>query len=66
MASFARTEEQGAVTPLHVALAPDWETATGAYVKDRKAASPNPLALDPALVRDVDAATQALVLATMG
>ncbi len=66
VALFARTEEQGAVTPLHVALAPDWETRTGAYVKDREAASPNPLALDPALVRDVDAATRALVGATLG
>jgi NAD(P)-dependent dehydrogenase (short-subunit alcohol dehydrogenase family) len=36
MAPLLRSEEQGADTPLHVALAPDWATVTGAYVKDRE------------------------------
>jgi NAD(P)-dependent dehydrogenase (short-subunit alcohol dehydrogenase family) len=66
MAPFLRTEEQGADTPLHVALAPDWATITGAYVKDRVAVRPNPRALDPALASKVDAITRALAEATIG
>ena len=66
MAAFARTEEQGAVTPLHVALSPDWATVTGAYVRDQIAVAPNRRALNPALVREVDAASRELVARTMG
>jgi hypothetical protein len=66
IAPFARTEEQGAVTPLHVALSPDWATLTATYVSDRVAVPPNPRALDPALVREVEAATRALVGAARG
>jgi retinol dehydrogenase 12 len=65
MAPFLRTEEQGADTPLHVALAPDWVNITGAYVKDRVAVRPNPAALDPALVGKVDAVTRALAEGTI-
>jgi NAD(P)-dependent dehydrogenase (short-subunit alcohol dehydrogenase family) len=62
MAPFMRTEEQGADTPLHAALAPEWATITGAYVKDRAVARPNRRALDPVLVEKVDAATRMLAL----
>jgi NAD(P)-dependent dehydrogenase (short-subunit alcohol dehydrogenase family) len=41
--------EQGADTPLHVALAPALEGVTGAYLKKRQPAQPNRLALDRAL-----------------
>ncbi|MGF6781147.1 SDR family oxidoreductase [Paraburkholderia sp. GAS334] len=64
MAPFLRTEEQGADTPLHVALSRAWATTTGAYVKDRAAVRPNARALDPVLVAKVDAATLALVAQT--
>ncbi len=60
MAPFLRTEEQGADTPLHVALAPEWATITGAYIKDRVTARPNPRAANPSLLRQVDAATRTL------
>ena len=65
MAPFLRTEEQGANTPLHVALAPEWATVTGAYVKDRAAARPNPGAHDPVLAATVDTATRALIEAAL-
>ena len=65
MAPFLRTEEQGADTPLHVALAPDWAMVTGAYVKDRTVAAPNPRAHDPVLAARVDAATRALIEAAI-
>lgn len=66
MAPFLSTEEQGADTPLHVALAPQWATVSGAYVKRRAAVRPNPRALDPVLVAQVDRATRALVARTAG
>ncbi len=65
MGLFARTEEQGAETPLHVALSPGWERVTSAYVKDRVGVNPNPRALDPALIARVEASTRALVDATL-
>ncbi len=61
MAPFARTAEQGAITSLHVALDPDWATTNAAYVKNRAAVPPNPRALDPVLVQEVEAATRALL-----
>ncbi len=64
MAPFLRSEEQGADTPLHVALAPDWAVTTGAYVKDRAAVRPNRRALDAALLQRVEAATRALAART--
>ena len=65
MAPLLRTGEQGASTPLHVALAHDWATVTGAYVKDRAALRPNPRALDPVLAARVDTATRALIEAAI-
>jgi NAD(P)-dependent dehydrogenase (short-subunit alcohol dehydrogenase family) len=61
MAPFVRTEQQGAETPLHVALAPEWATQTGQYAKDCRAVAPNPRALDPVLAERVWQATQALI-----
>lgn len=66
MAPFLRTEAEGADTPLHAALAPDWATITGAYVKDRVAVRPNPRSRDRMLVGRVDSATRALVAQTLG
>ena len=60
MAPFLLTEEQGADTPLHVALAPAFATVTGAYVKRRHAVPPNPRALDQGLAARVWAATALL------
>jgi len=65
MAPFMLTEEQGAATPLHIALSPDWAEVTGAYAKKRAAARPNPRALDQALATRVDAATRALIGLTL-
>ena len=56
-----RTEEQGAETPLHVALDPALAGVTGAYFKDKAAVAPNRLALDLGLVGRVWAATERLV-----
>lgn len=66
LAAFARTEEQGAETPLHVALAPDWATVTGVYAKNRAVVRPNPRALDPTLIAQVERATRNLVSETLG
>jgi len=60
MAPFLLTEEQGADTPLHVALSPEFATITGVYVKKRKAVRPNSRALDVKLVERAWAATEAL------
>jgi NAD(P)-dependent dehydrogenase (short-subunit alcohol dehydrogenase family) len=60
MAPFALSAEQGAETPLHAALAPEFATVSGAYLKNRRAAPPNRRALDSALVERVWAATRHL------
>ena len=60
MAPFSLSEEQGADTPLHVALAPEFGRVTGAYVKRRRVVRPNKLALDAALADQVWAATETL------
>ena len=57
-----RTEEQGAETPLHVALDAGLAGVTGAYFKDKAAVAPNRLALDRGLVGRVWTATERLVL----
>ena len=57
----ARTEEQGAETPLHAALAPELASMTGIYLKDKAIVRPNPRALDLALVQRVWDATERLV-----
>ena len=64
MAPFALTVEQGADTPLHVALSTEFAAISGAYVKRRHPHAPNPLALKPALVAQVWQATEALVAAS--
>ena len=66
MAPFLLTEEQGADSPLHVALSPEFGGITGAYVKKRRAVPPNRLALDDALTGRVWRATEALADATPG
>ncbi len=63
MAPFLLTEEQGAETPLHVALAPELAQSTGLYFKKRATVKPNPRALDAALVARVWMATEKLVAA---
>ena len=60
MAPFIATEEQGADTPLHVALAPEYGSVTGVYVKRRRIVRPNRLALDNDLVEQVWVATETL------
>lgn len=66
MAPFLLTEERGADTPLHAALAPDWAGISSAYVKDRVVVRPNRRALDPALVARVVEATRALAARSQG
>jgi NAD(P)-dependent dehydrogenase (short-subunit alcohol dehydrogenase family) len=61
MAPFIFTEEQGADTPLHAALAPEYGNRTGIYIKRRKIARPNRLAHDSALSEQVWLATETLV-----
>ncbi len=58
---FLLTAEQGADTPLHLALSPLVEGQTGQYWKRRKPARPNRLALDAALVRRLWYATERLI-----
>jgi len=53
MAPWVLTEEQGADTPVHVATDPALAAVTGAYFKQRKVVTPNRLALDAALCRQV-------------
>lgn len=65
MGPFLRTEEQGADSPLHVALAPKWAAITGCYVKDRVAVRPNVRASNAALIQRVDTATRVLVEQTI-
>ena len=60
MARFVLTEQQGADSPLHVALAPEFAATTGGYVKRRRLVRPNRRALDPALAEQVWRATEAL------
>lgn len=60
MAPWLRSEEQGADTPLHVALAEDLADQTGQYFKDRRAVAPNRRALDADLVARVWEATERL------
>lgn len=61
MALWSRSEQEGAATPLHVALAPDLAGVTGKYFKERRIAEPNRLARDPELTGRVWRATEGLV-----
>jgi NAD(P)-dependent dehydrogenase (short-subunit alcohol dehydrogenase family) len=60
MSPFLLTKAQGAVTPLHVALAPEFAALTGTYVKKTKPVKPNGRAQDRSLVRRVWEASEAL------
>ncbi len=60
LATLALSAEQGADTPLHVALAPEFATRSGVYVKKRRVVRPNRQALDPALAAAVWTATERL------
>ena len=61
MAPWVRSEQQGADTPLHAALAPELAGTTGEYLRDRRVVRPNALARDPVLVGRVWQATERLV-----
>ena len=61
MAPFLLTEQQGADTPLHVALSGEFRDRTGTYVKQRQVVAPNSLALNGILRDQVWAATETLV-----
>lgn len=61
MSPLLRSEEKGAETPLHVALADELAGVTGGYFKDCRAVAPNKLALDLRLARHVWDATAGLV-----
>ena len=61
MTPFIRTEEQGAATPLHVALSPAVGRTNGRYFKNCAVAVPNKRALDPLLIGRVCAAADALI-----
>jgi NAD(P)-dependent dehydrogenase (short-subunit alcohol dehydrogenase family) len=61
LAPLALTEEQGADTPLHAALAPELAHVSGVYFKNRQPAPPNRQARDPALQDRVWRATERLV-----
>ncbi len=61
MALWSRSEQEGADTPLHVALAPDLAGVTGKYFKERRIAEPNRLAQNPELAGRIWRATESLV-----
>ena len=58
---FLISNEEGALTPLYCATAPELATATGRYYDKRREAPCNPLADDPALARELWARTEAAV-----
>lgn len=58
---FMMTPEQGAVTPLYLALSPLVEGETGKYWKRSRPARPNRQALDTALVRQLWRETERLI-----
>ncbi len=60
LAWTALTEQQGADTPLYAALAPEFGTVSGVYLKKRRIVAPNHGALDPVLVGRVLMATECL------
>jgi NAD(P)-dependent dehydrogenase (short-subunit alcohol dehydrogenase family) len=66
LAPFALTEEQGAATPLHAALSPEFGDANGVYIKKCRVAAPNPQALDRTRVEEVWSATEALLARSVG
>ena len=61
MRPFSMTEEQGSVTPLHVALAPQVATQTGLYWKKSLPARPNRIAQDRAACLRLLGETEAML-----
>lgn len=61
MAPFLLTEQQGADTPLHVALSPEFRRITGAYVKQRGVVQPNRRVRNNPLMEQVWLATETLI-----
>ena len=61
MALGTLTEQQGAATPLHAALAPGLSDVTGQYFKARGSVEPNRRARDPDLLARVWTATERLL-----
>jgi NAD(P)-dependent dehydrogenase (short-subunit alcohol dehydrogenase family) len=66
LALLALSEEQGADTPLHAALAPELATVTGVYFKKRRVVPPNPQALEPGMAASVWAETARLAAGPSG
>ena len=64
MRPWLRTEQAGADTPLHVALAPELAGTTGRYFKDRRPVAPNSRANDRLLRQAVRQATDRLISVT--
>jgi NAD(P)-dependent dehydrogenase (short-subunit alcohol dehydrogenase family) len=62
LAAISLTEERGADTPLHAALAPELATVSGAYFKNGRSVLPNRQALNPPLLERVWMATERLVV----
>ena len=60
MRPFAKSEQEGAKTPLFVALAAEHATTTGEYFKECRVVPPNPRARDGALCEQVWQATERL------
>jgi NAD(P)-dependent dehydrogenase (short-subunit alcohol dehydrogenase family) len=61
MSPFLLSAEQGADTPLHLAVAPEHAATTGGYFKRRRAVEPNPLVRDERLRARVWEATERLL-----
>jgi NAD(P)-dependent dehydrogenase (short-subunit alcohol dehydrogenase family) len=60
MAPFLLTPEQGADTPLHVALSSEFSTITGAYIKKRQVVRPNRRVRNALLMEQVWLSTEML------
>lgn len=60
MAPFLLTAQEGADTPLHVALSQEFRAITGTYVKKRQVVPANHRTLNTALMQQVWLATEAL------
>jgi NAD(P)-dependent dehydrogenase (short-subunit alcohol dehydrogenase family) len=63
---FGLSEAEGADSPLHVALDPEFAVRSGAYVKKRRPVRPNPQALDRDQCRRVLAEAERLAASVLG
>jgi NAD(P)-dependent dehydrogenase (short-subunit alcohol dehydrogenase family) len=66
LAAVAKTEEQGADTPLYAALAPELAKMSGVYLKNRRPVPPNRQARDPELLERVWRTTEQLAAPYVG